>query len=44
MPAPAEPKTVIAIRHVHFKDRGGFKTALADAGFVIGYNDLGRSR
>ncbi|MGO4714157.1 glutamine amidotransferase [Bradyrhizobium sp. 2TAF24] len=35
------PKTVVAIRHVHFEDLGTFAPALADAGYTISYRDAG---
>lgn len=35
------PKTVVAIRHVHFEDLGTFAPVLADAGYAISYRDAG---
>ncbi|MBR1217703.1 glutamine amidotransferase [Bradyrhizobium sp. U87765 SZCCT0131] len=35
------PKTVVAIRHVHFEDLGIFAPALADSGYAISYRDAG---
>jgi len=34
-------KTVLAIRHVAFEDLGAFEATLKDAGYAIGYADMG---
>jgi GMP synthase (glutamine-hydrolysing) len=35
------PKTVLALRHVHFEDLGAFENPLREAGYVIRYVDAG---
>ena len=43
-PAPAPPKTALAIRHVHFEDLGVFAEVLTGSGYEIVYHDVGVDR